>query len=116
MDHYAERFFDALADDFNTAEARSVLFDWVSEANRRIDAGQAVGPGRLPEMLYALGLENLLEVEEEAPPEAQELLREREEARAARDFATADAKRDELAALGWEVRDTPEGPRLVRRR
>jgi cysteinyl-tRNA synthetase len=116
MDDYAERFFDALADDFNTAEARSVLFDWVSEANRRIDAGQAVGPGRLPEMLYALGLENLLEVEEEAPPEAQELLREREEARAARDFATADAKRDELAALGWEVRDTPEGPRLVRRR
>jgi cysteinyl-tRNA synthetase len=116
MDDYAERFFDALADDFNTAEARSVLFDWVSEANRRIDAGQAVGPGRLPEMLYALGLENLLEVEQEAPPEAQELLREREEARAARDFATADAKRDELAALGWEVRDTPEGPRLVRRR
>ena len=68
-------------------------------------------------MLYALGLENLLAEDEEAPPpEAEQLLREREEARAARDFATADAKRDELEALGWEVRDTPEGPRLVRRR
>jgi cysteinyl-tRNA synthetase len=33
---------------------------------------------------------------------------------AARDFDTADAKRDELAALGWDVRDTPEGPKLVR--
>jgi cysteinyl-tRNA synthetase len=117
MDTYVERFFDALADDFNTAEARSVLFEWVSEANRRIDAGQRIGAGRLREMLYVLGLENLLEADEEAPPpEGEQLLQEREEARAARDFATADAKRDELAALGWEVRDTPEGPRLVRRR
>jgi cysteinyl-tRNA synthetase len=117
MDEYVERFFDALADDFNTAQARSVLFDWVSEANRRIDAGERLGPGRLREMLYALGLEGLLEAgdDEDVPPEAEQLLREREDARAARDFATADAKRDELAALGWEVRDTPEGPRLVRR-
>jgi cysteinyl-tRNA synthetase len=67
-------------------------------------------------MLYVLGLENLLEPEAEAAdPEAERLLREREEARAARDFATADARRDELAALGWEVRDTAVGPRLVRR-
>jgi cysteinyl-tRNA synthetase len=116
IDVYVERFFDALADDFNTAAARAVLFDWVSEGNRRIDAGERFGHGRLGEMLYALGLENLLEPEEdEVDPEAERLLREREEARAARDFATADARRDELAALGWEVRDTAEGPRLVRR-
>jgi cysteinyl-tRNA synthetase len=116
MDSYAERFFDALAEDFNTAAARGVLFEWISEGNRRVDAGERLGPGRLGEMLYVLGLENLLEPEEEAvDPEAERLLREREEARAARDFATADARRDELAALGWEVRDTPEGPRLVRR-
>jgi cysteinyl-tRNA synthetase len=116
MDGYVERFFAALADDFNTAMARGVLFEWVSEANRRLDGGERLGPGRLGEMLYVLGLENLLEAEEdEADPEAERLLREREEARAARDFATADARRDELGALGWEVRDTAEGPRLVRR-
>jgi cysteinyl-tRNA synthetase len=116
MDGYMERFFAALADDFNTAMARGVLFEWVSEANRRLDGGERLGPGRLGEMLYVLGLENLLEAEEdEADPEAERLLREREEARAARDFATADARRDELGALGWEVRDTAEGPRLVRR-
>jgi cysteinyl-tRNA synthetase len=116
MDGFVERFFDALADDFNTAKARGVLFEWISEGNRRLDAGESVGPGRLGEMLYALGLENLLEPEDEpADPEAERLLREREEARAAKDFATADARRDELAALGWEVRDTAEGPRLVRR-
>jgi cysteinyl-tRNA synthetase len=116
MDAYVERFFDALADDFNTAMARGVLFEWISEGNRRLDAGRRLGPGRLREMLYALGLEDLLEVgEEAADPEAERLLREREQARAARDFATADARRDELAALGWEVRDTADGPRLVRR-
>jgi cysteinyl-tRNA synthetase len=116
MDAYVERFFDALADDFNTAMARGVLFEWISEGNRRLDAGEPVGPGRLGEMLYALGLENLLEPEDEAAdPEAERLLREREDARAARDFATADARRDQLAELGWEVRDTPHGPQLVRR-
>ena len=110
---FVERFFDALADDFNTPAARAVLFDWIAEANRRIDAGEAVGAGRLGEMLHALGLESLLEQQEEpAGEEAETLLREREEARAAGDFELADRKRDELAALGFEIRDTPDGPQL----
>lgn len=52
----------------------------------------------------------------ELPPGAAELLERRAAARAARDFATSDALRDELAALGVEVRDTPEGqvPATVR--
>ena len=114
IDPYAERFFSALADDFNTPAARAALFDWISEGNRRLDAGERLGRGPLGEMLWVLGLDNLLEVDEAAPPEAVALLEEREAARAAKDFAGADAKRDELAALGWTVRDTPEGPKLVR--
>jgi cysteinyl-tRNA synthetase len=114
IEPYAERFFEALADDFNTPAARAALFDWISDANRRLDAGERLGRGALEEMLWVLGLDNLLEVEEVAPPEAKRLLDEREAAREARDFTTADAKRDELAALGWTVRDTPEGPKLVR--
>src|SRR5205807_54896 len=47
------------------------------------------------------------------PPEALRLLDEREQARARRDYDAADRKRDELSALGFEVRDTPDGPRLV---
>jgi len=114
LDEYVETFFDALADDFNTPQARAVLFDWVAEANRRTDAGEGVGPGRLEEMLRGLGLEALLEVEEEAPDELQRLAAEREEARASRDFERADRIRDELAEAGWEIRDTPEGARLVK--
>jgi cysteinyl-tRNA synthetase len=115
LDSLAERFFDELADDFNTAAARGVLFEWVAEANRRLDAGERLGPGRLGEMLYAFGLESLLREGEEAPEEVRRLADEREEARAGRDFERADRLRDELAATGWEVRDTPEGARLVRR-
>jgi cysteinyl-tRNA synthetase len=114
IEPYAERFFDALRDDFNSPAARAALFDWIANANRRLDAGERLGAGALGEMLQMLGLENLLDTAEEADPEAERLLEEREAARAARDFGTADAKRDELAALGWVVRDTPEGPKLVR--
>jgi cysteinyl-tRNA synthetase len=115
IEPYADRFFGALADDFNTPAARAALFDWISEGNRRLDAGERLGRGVLVDMLRVLGLENLLEAgAEPADPEAERLLAEREAAREARDFATADARRDELAALGWTVRDTPEGPQLVR--
>jgi cysteinyl-tRNA synthetase len=115
LDAVVERFFDALADDFNTPAARAVLFDWVGEANRRLDAGEQVGPGRFPEMLHALGLERLLEpVDEAADEDAQLLLEERERARADGDFARADELRAQIAARGFEVRDTPEGVRLVR--
>jgi cysteinyl-tRNA synthetase len=114
IDEYAERFFDALADDFNTPQARAILFDWVTEANRRLDAGETLGPGRLGEMLHVLGLESLLEgADEEVPDELRRLAEEREEARAARDFERADAIRDQLAEAGWQIRDTPEGAKLV---
>jgi cysteinyl-tRNA synthetase len=114
-DSYEERFLDALADDFNTPAALGVLFEFVSAANKQLDDGQPVGPGPLPTMLWLLGLESVLESDDDAPDaDAERLLAEREAARAERDFATADARRDELRERGWEVRDTPEGPRLVR--
>ena len=57
----------------------------------------------------------MLSGEEEADPEAERLLAEREQARAAKDFDRADAIRDQLGDLGWEVRDGADGARLVRR-
>ncbi|CAA9521215.1 MAG: Cysteinyl-tRNA synthetase [uncultured Solirubrobacteraceae bacterium] len=106
-----DAFLDALADDFNTARALAAVFDWIREANRR---GSGVGDGHLREMLGILGLENLLDADEAAaPPEAVELAERRTQARAARDFAEADRLRDELRAMGWEVRDGPDGAELV---
>ncbi len=129
---YAERFFAALADDFNTPAARAALFDWVAEGNRRLDARETLGVGELEAMLRCLGLEHLLGQTtyndtptgtislsgtlSEPDERVGALLAEREAARAARDFATADLRRDEIAALGWDVRDTPQGAQLVPRR
>jgi len=47
--------------------------------------------------------------------EAEQLLAERGVARAAKDWARADEIRDRLDELGFEVKDTPQGPQLVRR-
>jgi cysteinyl-tRNA synthetase len=107
---YRDAFFAALRNDFNTPEARAALFNWVREANR---SEPPVGDADLREMLTVLGLESLLEARAGAPPEAVELAGRRDAARKARDFAEADRLRDELRALGWEVRDGPEGAELV---
>ena len=83
------------------------------ESNRR----GGVGRDDLREMLSVLGLDNLLDAEgADGGPDAgaQELLERREQARAARDWAEADRIRDELAAQGWQVRDSATGPELVR--
>jgi cysteinyl-tRNA synthetase len=105
---HRDAFFDALADDFNTAKALGHAHEWVNEANRR----EGVGDGHLREMLDVLGLDNLLDADE-APEDLMELARRREQARGDRDFETADKLRDEIRAAGWEVRDGPQGPELV---
>jgi cysteinyl-tRNA synthetase len=107
-----QAFLDALADDFNTPQAFAVLFEIIAEGNRReLPGAREV----LTELLPLLGLDSLLAGDEAAPEEAQQLLREREEARAGKDFERADSLRDQLAEMGWEVRDEAGGARLVPR-
>ncbi len=111
-----ERFREALADDFSTPRALAQVFELVGDANRgEVPRGEAVSV--LTEMLELFGLSTLTQPDQgaEADSAAQELMRAREEARASKDFARADELRDELAAMGWEVRDSAEGPRLVPR-
>src|SRR5581483_6739529 len=104
-----QAFLDALADDFNTPQAFAVLFEIVAEGNRReLPGAREV----LAELLPLLGLESLLEGERGVPEEAQRLLAEREEARAAKDFGRADSLREQLAEMGGEVRDEGGGPPL----
>ena len=112
MRHLRDAFFDALAEDFNTAAALGALFEWINERHRRRD--EPVGRADLVEMLSVLGLENLAEHGSEAGAEEQELLDERQAARAAGNYGEADRIRDELRARGWEVRDASAGPELVR--
>ena len=88
-------FEAALDDDFNTPEALALLHGWRDH-------------GLLRDALRVFGLASLAE-SEEAPAEVVKLAQARQAARAAGDFAEADRLRDEIAELGWEVRDTPGG-------
>jgi cysteinyl-tRNA synthetase len=106
-----EKFFQALARDFNTPEALAVVNEWIREASSR--AAGTVGDSHLREMLWTLGLESLLDATAEAPADVRALAEQRERARAGRDFAAADRLRGEISALGWEVRDGPEGFELL---
>ena len=110
---FDDRFREALAEDFNTPKALAEAFGLVSAANQAEIGGAGTA---LASMLDLLGLGSLAEAEREAAgAEAEALLAEREEARGKRDFERADAIRKRLDEMGWEVRDTPQGARLVRR-
>ena len=107
-----DAFLDALADDFNTPRAHAEVSELIREGNRRELPGAREA---LEELLPLLGLDSLLAPDDAPDAEAERLLAEREQARADKDFERSDAIRDQLAELGWEVRDESGGARLVRR-
>ncbi|WP_139977552.1 cysteine--tRNA ligase [Nocardioides litoris] len=116
-------FAAAMDDDLGTPAAVAVLFDTVREGNRTDDAAErATSAGQVRAMLGVLGLDPAdpawgPQVADDAALVAAVdalvagLLEQRAEARAAKDFARADAIRDQIKAAGIVVEDTPAGPR-----
>ena len=112
-------FFVALDDDFATPEAFAALFELVKAGNAAAD-GRKAGAGQLREarrelagLLDVLGLAGLDPGPDAAvPAEVLDLLEQRDAARGDRDFARADALRDRIRALGYELVDTAEGPQV----
>jgi cysteinyl-tRNA synthetase len=113
---YLERLDDAVSNDLNTAQALAALSALSRDEGMASD-DVAIILGAY-ESILAIGLLDLIADELEpparelalSPEEVDELLREREDARRRRDFASADEIRDLLERLGIEVRDTAEGP------
>jgi cysteinyl-tRNA synthetase len=118
LDAARARFEAALDDDLNISAALAALFDLVRELNRRIadrslstaDAARALGLLRNLDRVLAILPDEVADL----PSGAADLLAAREAARAARDWATSDRLRDELAALGIGVEDTHDGQRWRR--
>ena len=109
------RFRDALRDDLNAPQALAVVWDVAKDTTASPGARRAT----LLAMneLLPLGLEVVPPADAAAPPPAEvlELFARRNVARQARDFATADALRAQISALGYEIRDSAQGSQLVRR-
>lgn len=106
-------FRNAMDDDLNTPVAIGVMFDAIRRANVAVDEGDTATAAKLAfavrEMCAAVGLRlDIAVISNEMLDRAKEL----DAARAARDFATADAIRNELQALGYLVETTKDGTRL----
>ena len=112
-DAFVADFERAMEDDFNTADAIAAVFDLVKFANSNTDSeSSAEYLGKLFDLLVkltdVLGL--LVDKKEDILDEdIEKLIEERQAARKAKDFARADAIRDELLEKGIVLKDTREG-------
>jgi cysteinyl-tRNA synthetase len=119
---YQTRFLHAVNDDLAMPQALSILWELVSEARKpaREMGGPAPSAASVLNTFFwfdhvlGLNLKKASEEKEVAPPEIVQLAREREAKRAAGDFAGADTLRKEIQTKGWQIKDTPKGPKPSR--
>jgi len=110
---------EAMDDDLNISGGLGAVFDFVRNVNRLLDES-AVGEAGARNALALLDrLDQVTGIlapslEEAAPADVLDRVKARQEARRAKDFAQADALRDELLAEGWVIEDTADGPRVKR--
>lgn len=115
----ARKSFEAgMDDDLNTADAFAAIFGLVREVNSLLaghklkkEAIQLVQTTLL-DLLEVLGLNPYTGAEETIPQDILGLAKERQAAKAARDYAKADSLRAQIQAQGWKLEDTAEGPKL----
>jgi cysteinyl-tRNA synthetase len=117
-----ERFRDAMDNDLNSSEAMAAVFVMVKEVNAALDGADAVSPEDLQAATDALtsidrvlGLVELAKagrsVDDDMASWIEGMIVERKEARAHRDFARADAIREELTERGVVLEDSADGTR-----
>ncbi|MDR0906133.1 MAG: cysteine--tRNA ligase [Oscillospiraceae bacterium] len=116
---YRARFIEAMDDDFNTADAVSVIFDLVRAANSAVteNPNKTLAADILTVFDELVGILGLIYGETQSDPDAAKidaLVAERGEARAAKNWARSDEIRDELKAMGVVVEDTPQGAKWKR--
>lgn len=116
---YRERFIEEMDDDFNTANAVSILFELSKEANKYLQEANTTEKILMEflqifnEILTVLGI-NMETKEALLDEEIEELIQKRNEARKERNFQLADQIRDQLKEQGIILEDTPQGIRWRR--
>ena len=113
-DRLMQSFNDAMGNDINTAQSITCLYDVLKSK-----ASNATKLALIGEFDKVLGLDLIKKAQEsnssdesDVPAEVMELVEKRKEARKAKDFALADQIRDQITALGYEVRETRQGTEI----
>ena len=114
IDSRKEQFINAMDDDLNTADGIAAVFDLVSDINTKIinkEVSKNVcekAAAMFDELTGVLGLVYNRK-SNDIDADIEKLIEERQQARANKDWATADRIRDELKAQGITLKDTPQG-------
>ena len=114
IDKSRKSFVDYMDDDFNTAGAIGVIFDYVRDINGIFADGGNCDDAKLAlafleEMLDVLGL---FKKTDDIPSEITELAEKRIEARKNKNYALADELRDEILSKGYVIKDTSDGYKI----
>ena len=115
-------FILAMDDDFNTADAVSAIFELVRQINTDCDRNPLPSKeyftytqALFDTLLDVMGIVIPQQQEEQLPAQVQELVERRAQARKEKNFALADQLRDEIAALGYEVKETRQGTQITKK-
>src|SRR5438477_11796188 len=112
-------FENALDDDLNISGALGFLFETIRETNRAMDENKLDAASTSACLDWWKRINTVLDLEAEVeiivPPELEQLAKDREKARREKNWKRSDDLREQIFALGWEVRDTKDGPKLTRR-
>ena len=111
-------FEDALDDDLNISGSLGFLFESIRETNRAIDQNQMDPASATAWLEWWKRINTVLDLEDETdvavPDEVAQLAEQRQNARHEKDWKRSDELREQISALGWDVRDTKDGPKLTR--
>ena len=111
------QFEEAMDDDLNTANGITAIFELVSDINSAKDQTKAsleYAASVFDTLTGILGFD-LKTKEEGVPAEILDLVERRANAKKAKDFALADALRNEITEKGYVVEDTPQGPKVSKK-
>ncbi|MBR3331775.1 MAG: cysteine--tRNA ligase [Mogibacterium sp.] len=119
LDKHREKFIEVMDDDLNTADGIAAIFELVSEINLDVKDGASKSFAeealrRIRELTEVLGLFGGEGEEEGLGDDIQALIDERQAARKEKNWARADEIRDQLAAMGITLKDTPQGVQVIR--
>jgi cysteinyl-tRNA synthetase len=108
---YQKKFNEFIADDLDTPRALTVLWDVLKDEN--MSPGDKKATVLDFDKVLSLGFNDLKKAKKiSIPAKIKKLLDERDVARKNSDFKKSDELRDKINSLGYEIKDTPEGPRL----